>query len=38
MAAEKIEQLFSLGAAGPEVDVADKQAAKAPFGTRFTHG
>src|SRR5665647_3492826 len=37
MAAEKVQQSFGLRAAGPEVNVGDKQSAKAPFWQLFTH-
>ena len=38
MAAEEIQQPVGLRAAGPEMDVGDKQSAKAPFGALFTQG
>ena len=37
MAAEKVEQSIGLRAACSEVDVGDKQSAKAPFRSLFTH-
>src|SRR5258707_4343653 len=37
MAAEEVQQSVGLRAAGAEVDVGDKQSAKASFGTLFTH-
>src|SRR6202011_1641606 len=37
MAAEKVQQSFGLGTAGPRADGGDKQSAKASFGTLFTH-
>ena len=37
MAAEEVQQSVGLRAAGSEVDVGDKQSAKAPFGALFTH-
>ena len=37
VAAEEVEQSVGLRAAGSEMDVGDKQSAKAPFGTLFTH-
>ena len=38
MASEKVQQSIGLRAAGSEVDVGDKQSAKAPFGALFTQG
>jgi hypothetical protein len=35
--AEKIQQSFRLRAAGSEMDVGDKQSAKAPLWALFTH-
>jgi hypothetical protein len=35
--AEEIEQLVGLRAAGSEMDIGDKQGAKAPLRTLFTH-
>src|ERR1700687_868809 len=37
MAAEKVQQSFGLRAAGSEVNVGDKQSAKASFRTLVTH-
>ena len=37
VAAEKVEQSVGLRAAGSEVDVGDKQSAKAPLRLLFTH-
>jgi len=37
MAAEKVEQLVGLRAAGTEMDVGDKQGAKAPIRALFTY-
>ncbi len=37
MAAEKVQQSVGLRAAGSEMDVGDKQSAKAPFRTLFTY-
>jgi predicted MPP superfamily phosphohydrolase len=34
---EEVQQPVGLRAAGSEMDVGDKQSAKAPFGTFFTH-
>jgi hypothetical protein len=37
MAAEKVQQSVGLRAAGSEMDVGDKQSAKAPFRQLVTH-
>ena len=37
MAAQEVQQSVGLRAAGPEMDVGDKQSAKAPFRQLFTH-
>jgi hypothetical protein len=37
MAAEKVQQSVSLRAAGSEMDIGDKQSAKAPFRQLVTH-